>query len=233
MRRLITTVVVLVALFVLVDRVSVSYAEHRVATTLRDTEHLESTPSVTIHGFPFLTQLARGHFGDVEVVVNNFRRGAAIDVDRIDVHLRGATVSLSDALAGGATRVPVDRVDGTVTVSYASLSQVHPGLTFAYAGGGRVRVTGAVTVLGHRIQASGTGRMVLVSHGLSVVIDDVTGAGSAATAAINAAARRALGVSTALSTLPFHFTLSSVRATSAGIEISGTARDVTLSASAA
>jgi hypothetical protein len=48
------------------------------------------------------------------------------------------------------------------------------------------------------------------------------------TAVVDAAARRAFGVSTALPTLPFHFTLKSVRVTSAGVEVSGAATNVVL-----
>ena len=228
MRRIITTIVVLVALFVLVDRLTVLYAQHRVAVTVRHTEHLASTPDVKIHGFPFLTQLVRQRFGDVEVVVNGFTRGGRVTVDRIDVHLHDARVNLGDALGGGATRVPVKRVDGIVTIKYASLNRAHDGLTFSYAGAGAVRVTGGVSIAGQRITASATAGMVLISDGLSVAVNTVTGAGTLATAAVDAAVRRAFGVSTALPTLPFHFTLKSVRATSAGVEISGSATNVTL-----
>jgi hypothetical protein len=228
MRRIITTVVVLLAVLVLVDRVAVTYAQHRVATTLRNTEHLTSTPKVKIHGFPFLTQLARERFSDVEVIVTDFSRGRLVRIDRLDVHLRDARVNISEAVRGGATRVPVKRVDGTATIGYSSLSRVHDGLTFSYAGGDSVRVTGGISVAGQRVTASAIARMVLVSDGLSVAIDSVTGAGTAATAVIDAAARRAFGVSTALPTFPFHFTLNSVRATSSGVEVSGTASNVVL-----
>lgn|SRR5437764_3617528 len=228
MRRLITTIVVLVAVFVLVDRVAVVYAEHRVASTVRKTENLATTPSVKIHGFPFLTQLVRQRFGDVEVVVKDFNRTGAVVVDRIDVHLHDARVNIGEALKGGGTRVPVRRVDGTATISYLSLNRAHDGLSFGYAGAGRVHVTGGVSVLGRRITASATARMVLAGDGFSAAVDSITGGATAAAATVDRTVRRAFGVSTPLPRFPFHFTLTSVRATSAGIEVSGSASNVVL-----
>src|SRR3954464_3756232 len=125
MRRLISTVVVLVAVLVLVDRVAVLYAEHRVAAAVRNTEHLDSTPSVKIHGFPFLTQLAREEFGDVEVIVRDFGPAHAVDIDKIDVHLRDARVDIGDALGGTASRVPTRRIDGTVLIAFTTLNRAH------------------------------------------------------------------------------------------------------------
>jgi hypothetical protein len=228
MRRVITTVVVLLALLVLADRLGVLYAEHRVAVTLRNTENLGTSPTVKIHGFPFLTQLLRERFSDVEVIVKGFTRAGAVDYDRIDVHLHDARVALGDALAGGGTRVPVKRVDGTAVVGYSALNRAHQGLSFGYAGSNTIRVSGAVSISGRTVDATGTGRMVLEGNRLLVLVDSVTVANGATVGAADAAARGAFAVRTALATLPFHFTLKSVRATSAGIEVAGSADNVTL-----
>jgi hypothetical protein len=228
MRRLITTVVVLIALLVLADRLGVLYAEHRVAVTLRNTENLGTSPTVKIHGFPFLTQLLRERFTDVEVIVNGFTRAGAVDFGRVDVHLHDARVSVGDVLAGGGTRVPVKRVDGTATIGYDAMNRAHHGLSFSYAGSNTIRVSGAVSISGRTVDAAGTGRMVLEANRLLVLVDSVTVTGNVIAGASDAAVRSAFSVRTALPTLPFHFTLRSVRATSAGIEVAGSADNVTL-----
>src|SRR3954463_8421808 len=100
MRRLITFFVVLVALLVLADRLTVLYAENRLAGELKSTERLNSKPDVTIRGFPFLTQVVTGAYSHIEVVVKDYAPAHAITLDRIDVHLRHAHLSMSEALGG-------------------------------------------------------------------------------------------------------------------------------------
>ncbi len=221
MRRLVAIVVVLIVLFVVADRISVHYVQGRVADDLRQTERLTSQPSVTIHGFPFLTQLL-GKLSDVEVVVHDFRRGDAIDISKIDVHLRDADVPLNDD-----PTVPVGHVDATVLLSYRALSSVHQGLTFGYAGGNRLRVTGSVTVGGVQVTTSASGHVDLAGNALSVGIDGVDTGSAAAADAIDVV-RRVFGVRTPLPVLPFHFRLTSARATAAGIEVRGSADNVVL-----
>ena len=228
MRRLLTSLVVLLVLLVAADRLTSLYAEHRVATSLRDTETLGSTPSVHIHGFPFLTQLFRGHYDDVQVVAHDFTRADVVRIDSVDVHLHGVKLPLSDALSGSAKRVPVDHVDGVAVIAYSSLDRAHDGLTFSYAGTGRIKVTGGVSVLGQSVQAAATGRISLHGDAFVVSVDSVSVGGAQAPQAVTSVVSGAFGVTTSLPTLPFHFTLKSVRATARGIEIGGSADDIVL-----
>ena len=60
-------VLIVLGLLVAVDRISVALAESAVATTLQNSQHLPSKPSVDIDGFPFLTQLASGNYSKIEL----------------------------------------------------------------------------------------------------------------------------------------------------------------------
>jgi hypothetical protein len=231
MRRLIGTVIVLVAVLALVDRVTVLYAEHRVGLAVRNTEHLSNTPTVKIHGFPFLTQLAGEKFGDVEVIVRDFAPPHAVAFDKIDVHLRDARVHLGDVATGTASRVPTRRIDGTATIAFGALNRVHEGLSFGPAGNGGIKVSGGVSVAGQTTQASITGRMRLVNNALEIAVDGVNLAHGAPSTAISSIVSKAIAVSTDLPSLPFHFRVTSVRVTAKGVEVSGSADNVTLSAS--
>src|SRR4051812_42784911 len=124
MRRLIAIGVVLVALFVLADRLTLLYAENRIADELKSTEGLASTPDVNVRGFPFLTQVVAGDYSDIEVVISDYAPAHAIAFDRIDVHLHDAHLPMSDALAGNADRVPVRHVDGTAVIGYDAFKNV-------------------------------------------------------------------------------------------------------------
>ena len=61
---LLVTLVVLAGLLVIVDRVAVRYADNQFATQIQK-QGFSTKPSVSIQGFPFLTQVAARDFKDV------------------------------------------------------------------------------------------------------------------------------------------------------------------------
>jgi hypothetical protein len=67
LRRLIIALVILCALFVAADRIAVGVADSQVASKLQTSRGLAQKPSVSIGGFPFLTQLIGGKLDDVKV----------------------------------------------------------------------------------------------------------------------------------------------------------------------
>ncbi|MFL6238259.1 MAG: DUF2993 domain-containing protein [Actinomycetes bacterium] len=209
MRKLIVAAVVVLALLFGLDRLTAVYASHRIATQLKQTEALSQTPSVTIHGFPLLTQVVHEQFQDVEVVVSDYTKTHVVTIKRIDVHLRHAHVNMTDALFGRTTTVPVQRVNAVVLIGYDALNRAHPALSFGYAGHGAVAVSGGIPFPGLHVGASITGHLTLNANKFSV------GVGS-------------FVVTTELPPLPFSFRLTSIRATSTGIEISGGADNVVL-----
>jgi hypothetical protein len=231
MRRLVGVVVVLLALLVGLDRVAVVYAQSRVAANIRVSQRLSQTPHVTIHGFPFLTQLFGGTYNDVEASLNAVHRGS-LTLTRIDVHLHRAQVPFGDVISNNVKRVPVERIDGTVTIGYADLATAgQSGLTLRYDGKGGVRVAGTVRVGGASIGADATGRIVVEGRRITVTVDNVTVGGQPAPAAVALAVRQTFSFSVALPTLPFGIELRSVRATPGGIVVTAVGTGITLRAS--
>ncbi len=121
MRALLIVVVVLLGLAVLADRIAVGVAEDRVATELAAAGGLAGTPEVEIAGFPFLTQAIAGSYDEVHISLTADELGQP-EGTRADVVLHGVQVPLSNVLSGSVSEVPVDRIDGTATLSYALLS---------------------------------------------------------------------------------------------------------------
>ncbi|MEW2292237.1 DUF2993 domain-containing protein [Streptomyces sp. NPDC006743] len=119
LRVLLIVVVVLGVLFVVVDRVAVHFAEGQVADRLRSTEHLASTPDVSIDGFPFLTQLAGGELDDVEVGIKDYEaatgEGDKIRIDDLKADMRGVEFS------GDYRSATAARATGTATIAYDEL----------------------------------------------------------------------------------------------------------------
>lgn len=231
MRRLLLTVVVLGALLLAGDRLAAVYAAHLVAETVRGTEGLSSEPDVAIHGFPFLTQLFGGRYDDVEITVRDMQP-AELTVERVAVHLRGAEVPFGHLVRDDVNRIPVDRLVGSVHVSYADLS--------AAAGGGlqvrrgdsddTVEVTGTVEAAGVSTDATANGSVTLQGDRVVVSVRAVEVDGQPAPAAVDSVVRDQFAFTVSLPELPFHVELDTVEAGESGITVAAVARDVILRA---
>jgi hypothetical protein len=157
LRTTVVTVAVLGGLFVAADRLAVHLAEEEAAQRITEARELAATRSaeVTIHGFPFLTQLVDGELDEVDVRLDGMTARAGsrpVTVTRAEVRLTGvrAGTDFSSFSAG--------RAAGTATVSYADLNKIAPeGVHVAYAGEDRaardeVRLTATVSVLGREVE---------------------------------------------------------------------------------
>lgn len=211
MRRLVIVGAVVVALLVVLDRVAVVSADHAVAARIQAQEHLSSRPSVSIGGFPFLTQAIGGKYRDVTLTVHDFRR-SAVAVDTISVELRGVHVPLSAVFSQHLSSVPVDSATARVLLSYDDLNTyLHAkGIAVSPGGDGRVRVTGSVTVAGQTLSATGTATVDVTSDSLLL-------------RAVNA-----VTISVPLAGLPFGIALRSAKATNQGIQVTATAQGLVL-----
>lgn len=211
MRRLVIVVVVLAAVLVVLDRIAVVEADHVVAARIQTQEHLPSRPSVSIGGFPFLTQAVGGKYDDVTLTVHHFHR-SLVAVDTISVELRGVHVPLSAVFSQHLSSVPVDSATARVLLSYEDLNAYlrGKGVTIASAGGDRVRISGSVTVAGQTVSASGTATIEVQSDSLLL------------------RAANAVSVSVPLAGLPFGISLRSATATNRGIQVTATAQELVL-----
>jgi hypothetical protein len=92
---LLIVLVVLVGLFVAADRIALSLAEDKAASALQSSQGLRHEPDVSVEGFPFLTQLLAGKFGEIIVTANDVPVGPDRDVtiERVTVDLHDVTVS--------------------------------------------------------------------------------------------------------------------------------------------
>ncbi|MER5225347.1 LmeA family phospholipid-binding protein [Streptomyces flaveus] len=168
LRILLIVTVILGGLFVIADRVAVGFAEDEAADKLRTSEGLASTPSVSIKGFPFLTQVVGGELDEVEIDIQNLEAdtgGTAqntgpdkIRIDDLTAQMRGVAFSgnYSSATAASAT--------GTATISYDELLkaaksepvQLTNGVTaevvgLSDGGNGKIKVEVEATVLGAKL----------------------------------------------------------------------------------
>jgi hypothetical protein len=227
-RRLLVLVVVLAALAVVADRVAVSVAERKVATQLQSQGHLAGPPQVDITGFPFLTQAARGRYSDVQIGLTSADLGQPAGT-RADVSLRGVQLPLSDVLAGTVSRVPVDRIDGTATLSYALLAARIGGDTTLRQDGDGLRITKTVEVAGQRIPVTASGTVTLDGRDLLIHVEHAAGAGVQLPGFLVGQVSDLLGLRYRIPALPFGLRVTGVRPAADGVVVTVAATDAVLS----
>jgi hypothetical protein len=210
------------------DTVAEGVAEERVAAALRDGGGLAGTPGVDVTGWPFLTQAVSGTYDDVRIslTAEDLAQPAGTTAD---VVLRGVHVPLSDALSGSVREVPVDRVDGTATLSYALLSAELGADTVLRREGDGLRVTRTVELLGYTVPLTAVGRLSLDGQDVVVDVDRAEAAGVDAPGFVVDRAEGLLDLRYPVE-LPFGLRLTGVRPAAAGVVVTAEATDTVLRA---
>jgi hypothetical protein len=217
-KALLVVLALLLGLGVVADRIAVGFAEDKVATQLENKGGLHGKPTVNIGGFPFLTQAAAGRYDDVRISLTAAELGQPAGT-RADVALHGVRVPLSDVLDGAVQKVPVDRIDGTATLSYALLSaQLGPDTRLTREGSG-LRITRTVDVLGQRIPLTASGKLTLEGSDLVVHVSEAAGAGVDVPGWLLDRAARLLDLRYTVPRLPFGLRLTGVTPGASGVNV--------------
>jgi hypothetical protein len=217
-RRLVLLLLVLVGLLVVADRVALHLAEKAVAEQARTSAGLATTPKVTAHGFPFLTQVLRGRYDRIDVEVTDLDRGG-VRMKELDATLLEVKVPLGDALGGKVDSIPVEQLDATALVTYAELAH-RSGIVGVsmQPEGDKVRVTGRVTFLGQTVRASALSRVSLRNGRIALKAVSFKVLGQS-TPALAAGLAGALDVIVPVGTLPYHLELTSLQVTPDGLRL--------------
>jgi LmeA-like phospholipid-binding len=238
-RFLIAVLLFFVVLLVAADRIGAIVGAHVLATKLKADERLSSTPSTSIHGFPFLTQAIGGKYHDVTITANNVPVDGDVTVTTLTATLHGVHLPLSKIIGGSVSVVPVDRVTGTAFVSYAAannylrahgptgdLITLSPGL------GDVVRVVEQVRLRGQSFSLRANGSATVTDgDNVIVTLSKIRATGSQKSVGAQLIARlpsKLVSVTVPLRGLPFRFDLTSVTASATGLSASGTATHVVL-----
>jgi hypothetical protein len=141
-------VIVILILLVIGDRVALAITENDMASQFQQ-NGLPVKPSVTIEGFPFLTQLAAKDFNKVDISASNvpvpLPTGGSLSITSIHATINGLHISSYSSTASAR----VDKMNATVFVSYSALAAAGgvgdgTGLTFSPVNANTVKVTGSL-----------------------------------------------------------------------------------------
>ena len=113
---LIVVLVVLAVLFVIGDQMAKAYAQNTIAGKIQSSSGMSAKPSVSIQGFPFLTQVVAHDVGVIDVSAKNVQAGK-FDISSVTAKATG--VHLNSSFSGAT----VDQINGTALITFASLEQ--------------------------------------------------------------------------------------------------------------
>jgi hypothetical protein len=125
-RRWVIALVVLVLLLVGADFGAAAYAEHMISQKARTQLQLTDDPSVTIHGFPFLTQALGGDYSHISVSAAGVPVGGKLQDVALNAELEDVTAPLSDLTNGNTKAITIGKLTGSVTIKAADLARVAP-----------------------------------------------------------------------------------------------------------
>jgi len=140
---LLITLLVIIVLLVVSDRVANAYTENQMASQVQSSLALSGKPDVTIHGFPFWTQLASRDFKTVTIMgsnetINNVNAGGgALEISSLNATLDGMHIH-------GLNSATVDQFNATALVTFTALGQVGgipQGITLTADGANQVKAT--------------------------------------------------------------------------------------------
>jgi LmeA-like phospholipid-binding len=227
---LLVFVVVIGGLFVAADRVAVKLAEDEAASQAQRNQGMAARPTVSIKGFPFLTQVLAKKLDEVEVTADGVQAGVpgqSLRIDRFDADLKG--VRLKDDFSSAVA----DTATGSSHITYADLTKAAPdGVTVGYGGQGsdgqeRVKITVSAT-----LPIVGTVKRSLVSaisvSGDSVRLRAVSISGLGSVAGLEDLIRQKIDFSRKLVGLPQGIRLNSIQTNADGITVSATGTQVAL-----
>jgi hypothetical protein len=246
-RRLLITFIVLLILLaaalVVGDRVAASYAERtigdRVAQQVTDQKATSEKPDVTVEGFPFLTQVARGVYHEIKIELANFAGpagdGRTIKMKLLDVRAQDVKAPL-DTIRSGNGKITAGSVTGVGFIDYAQLAELvgQPGVKLAEKDG---KLVGSVPVqaLGQTFDVSGTAVLdVKADNVVQVSFRDVTAEGLPDNAIVKGLINsyvQKLAFDLKVPALPLSLQVQKVEPQADGLRVTAGASNVTLNSS--
>jgi hypothetical protein len=132
-------VIVILILLVIGDRVALAVTENQFASQFQK-QGFPVKPSVTIEGFPFLTQLAAKDFNKVDISASNVPAGP-VTISSLHATINGMHISSFSSSASAK----VDKLDATAFISFGALAAAGglggTGVTVTQDGPNKVKIS--------------------------------------------------------------------------------------------
>jgi hypothetical protein len=216
------TVLVILVLLVVADFVAKAYTENQMASQFQSSMGLSGKPKVTIHGFPFLTQLASRDFKTVDITASNETISVSslgsgtLELASLDATLHGMHIH-------GLNSATIDQFNATALITLTALGNVGgipSGVTLSPGGPNQIKAT--VSVLG---LFSDTATAQITQTGPTEINVKVTNFGGIPASLLGNLA----DFNVSLPKLPAGVTIQSISVTQQGLQVTITGQNTTLS----
>lgn len=221
-KKLLIAVAVLAVLFVAADRIAVAVAENQISGRIATAYGLSNKPSVSISGFPFLTQVVTGDYQQINVSAPKIQAGD-VSLRDLSAHFTGVHAKLSQVIGHGPADITADQATGSAVVPFTEISQRLPHGLELKPSGKRITVSFSMRCGGKQVPLSAS---VAVKVAGSALILTPAAVGTSGCGLPVSAYSSALRIALPLTELPFHLRLTSVNVTPTGLQIGVSARNV-------
>jgi hypothetical protein len=233
----------LVAIAVVADRVAAKFAGDELKAQLvaeldqRDVQY--ETLDVGIGGFPFLTQVAAGHYNGINIDMTQVRlrtgNGPAVTLPELHVTAKGVSADTAEVVSGTA-KVTAEQVTGDAVVAYSTLETLIDYSRFNLTNvkfeeaNGALRATGTATISGVKVPITASAAVAVKDGQFTISLRDATAATLPVPAIVtnylsNLAQQAAVA---RLPKLPFGLTLDSASVQPNGLALAATGANVPL-----
>lgn len=231
MRKFLVVFLILLAVLVVAADVGArSFAQNTLAERLAQQMEMSEQPDVSIEGWAFLPQVISGTYTEVNIKADSATMGG-VTVEKIEATASDVEAPLSDLM--NEPTVTAGRVDGSFVVPYAYFNPYLPeGMTISTENG-EPRISGelAFPELGLSTSVSTGGEFTVDGDTLYVTPIDIE-VGDVPFD-VDSVVTNMLTFSAQVPELPFGLTATDMEATSSGLKITGTGKDVPLMGSEA
>lgn len=221
MRKLIIFLVVLVLLAVGADFGAKYAAQSAISKQLAASYDLAPAPTVTIHGFPFLTQAFGGTYDQIDVGMAEVSRDS-INVRNVKARLYGVHAPISEVI-NNARSISADRATGTALVPFAVVKKRLPDGFTVKAAGSNLMVSGKARAMGVSVPVKASVKLSVGTEGVVAKPAKITVAGGRVPGSVVA---NQIGFVVPIQNLPMHLKIQNVRVRPNGVEVSASASDV-------
>jgi hypothetical protein len=208
---------VILLILVVGDRVANAYTENQMASQVQSSLDLSGKPTVTIQGFPFLTQLAARDFRTVNVSASNETAGTGgqLEIESLTATLHGMHIH-------GLNSATIDQFNASALINFTALAKaggIPQGIMLSADGPNRVKADISIGPLSDtavaQVSQSGPGQ-------INVKIIDAGGIPSSLLGSL-------ANFNVSIPKLPAGVSIQSVSVTQQGLRITATGRNTTLS----
>jgi len=211
------TLIVIVLVLVVGDRVANAYTENQMASQFQSSLELSGKPHVTIQGFPFLTQLAARDLRTVDVTASNETAGPGgqLEIASLNATLHGLHIN-------GLNSATIDQFNASALITFTALGKaggIPQGITLSADGPNQVKANISIGPL------SDTAVAQVTQSGAGQINVKIIDAGGIPTSVLGSLAN----FSFSIPKLPAGVSIHSVSVTQQGVLITANGHNTTLS----